>query len=161
MDNSPLSSSVCGIFPGKNTGVGCHFLLHVLRRRNLKSYLNLPSLAASLMVFSALPSQLEVSWLFKKKEKFSESTCSCHRWGAVVVVRVCVFVYITVYITVYNIVYITDPLAGGQWYLTYSCVGPGIHAKAWPWWDPLHFLEFIQLNSFLIILVLQFLENNH
>ena len=95
MDYSPPSSSVCGIFPGKSTGVGCHFLLHVLRRRNLKSYLNLPSLEASPMVFSALPSQLEVSWLFKKKEKFSESTCPCHRWGAVVVISVYVFVYIT------------------------------------------------------------------
>ena len=95
MDYSPPSSSVCGIFPGKSTGVGCHFLLHVLRRRNLKSYLNLPSLEASPMVFSALPSQLEVSWLFKKKDKFSESTCPCHRWGAVVVISVCVCLHHT------------------------------------------------------------------
>ena len=27
MDCSPLGSSVHGIFPGKNIGVGCHFLL--------------------------------------------------------------------------------------------------------------------------------------
>ena len=27
MDWSPLDSSLHGIFPGKNTGVGCHFLL--------------------------------------------------------------------------------------------------------------------------------------
>ena len=27
MDCSPPDSSVHGIFPGKNTGVGCHFLL--------------------------------------------------------------------------------------------------------------------------------------
>ena len=27
MDCRPPSSSVCGILPGKNTGVGCHFLL--------------------------------------------------------------------------------------------------------------------------------------
>ena len=27
MDHSPLGSSVHGIFSGKNTGVGCHFLL--------------------------------------------------------------------------------------------------------------------------------------
>ena len=27
MDCSLPSSSVCGVFPGKNTGVGCHFLL--------------------------------------------------------------------------------------------------------------------------------------
>ena len=27
MDCSPPGSSVRGIFPGKNTGVGCHFLL--------------------------------------------------------------------------------------------------------------------------------------
>ena len=29
MDCSPPGSSVHGIFPGKNTGVGCHFLLQV------------------------------------------------------------------------------------------------------------------------------------
>ena len=28
MDCSLPGSSVCGIIPGKNTGVGCHFLLH-------------------------------------------------------------------------------------------------------------------------------------
>ena len=28
MDFSPPDSSVHGFFPGKNTGVGCHFLLH-------------------------------------------------------------------------------------------------------------------------------------
>ena len=28
MDDSPSGSSVHGTFPGKNTGVGCHFLLH-------------------------------------------------------------------------------------------------------------------------------------
>ena len=28
MDHSPPGSSVHGIFPGKNTRVGCHFLLH-------------------------------------------------------------------------------------------------------------------------------------
>ena len=27
MDCGPPGSFVCGIFPGKNTGVGCHFLL--------------------------------------------------------------------------------------------------------------------------------------
>ena len=27
MDCSPPGSSICGIFPGKNTEVGCHFLL--------------------------------------------------------------------------------------------------------------------------------------
>ena len=27
MDCSPPDSSIHGIFPGKNTGVGCHFLL--------------------------------------------------------------------------------------------------------------------------------------
>ena len=27
MDRSPLGSSIHGIFPGKSTGVGCHFLL--------------------------------------------------------------------------------------------------------------------------------------
>ena len=27
MDYSPPGSSVHGVFPGKNTGVGCHFLL--------------------------------------------------------------------------------------------------------------------------------------
>ena len=27
MDCSPPGSSVHGVFPGKNTGVGCHFLL--------------------------------------------------------------------------------------------------------------------------------------
>ena len=27
MDCSPPGSSVLGMFPGKNTGVGCHFLL--------------------------------------------------------------------------------------------------------------------------------------
>ena len=146
MDCSPPGSSVRGIVPGKNTGVGCHFLLHVLRRCNLKSYLNLPSLEASPMYFQHFPSQLEVSWLFLKKENFSESMCPCYRWGAVVVISVCGF---------------TRHLVAGQRYLTYSCVGPGIHGEAWPEWDPLHFLEFIQLNSFLTILVLQFLENNH
>ena len=29
MECSPPGSSVHGIFPGKNTGVGCHFLLHL------------------------------------------------------------------------------------------------------------------------------------
>ena len=28
LDRIPPGSSVHGIFPGKNTGVGCHFLLH-------------------------------------------------------------------------------------------------------------------------------------
>ena len=30
MDSSPPGSSVHGILPGKNTGVGCHFLLQVI-----------------------------------------------------------------------------------------------------------------------------------
>ena len=147
MDYSPPKSSVCGIFPGKNTGVGCHFLLHVLRRCNLKSYLNLPSLEANPMIFSALSSQMEVSWLFKKKEKFSESMCPCQRWGAVVIIRVCLFVCIT-------------PRWGSVIPDLQLC-RPGHPWEGLAIVGPLHFLEFIQLNSFLIILVLQFLENNH
>ena len=30
MDCSPPGSSIHGIFPGKNTGVGCHYLLRVI-----------------------------------------------------------------------------------------------------------------------------------
>ena len=36
MDCSPLGSSVHGIFPGKSTGVGCHFLLHTISWSLLK-----------------------------------------------------------------------------------------------------------------------------
>lgn len=80
-----------------------------------------------------------------------KSVCPCHRGGAIVVIRVCM---LTSHLALWQ-------LGAGQQCLTCSCVGTGIRGKASLWEDLPHFLEFIQVNSLLITLVLQFAKNNH
>ena len=43
-DCSLLGSSVHGIFPGKTTGVGCHFLLQRIRSNNILAFISITTL---------------------------------------------------------------------------------------------------------------------
>ena len=79
MDCSPSGSSVHGDFPGKITGVGCHFLLQgIFSTQGLNTCpLNTPILAGGVFFFLPLTppgkTNSQLNW---------SSTLACGRWGS-------------------------------------------------------------------------------
>ena len=95
MDCSPPGSSVHGIFPGKNTGAGYHFLLHIhngilFNHKNKRKIYHLAQCRWTLKALCKVKCQTKknkycvISLMcgIKKKKSYRkrDQTCGCQRW---------------------------------------------------------------------------------